>query len=143
MAKVGVQMNSINADINALHAAYNEAMASELPLNAVFERGWLMAHQWGVTPDCVKLVVKSRRDGIRKGERRENCLLIRNFCGSDEAVAGVLEESSMIRAKMRVRVLDKGKAEVLRATGREDAPRPADARHISEVFGDLKKASGL
>jgi len=106
-----------------------------------FERQWYDAIQFGMTPDCVRLVVKSRMRRIADKVRQPECLLLRNFCGSEAAIADVLVEAAAIRAKMRVKVFPAGKADVLRATGRPDEPEQATAKPISEYIQALRSAA--
>jgi len=134
-------MQSINPEINAIHQAYCEATSFELPLMPHFERQWYDAIQFGMTPDCVRLVVKSRMRRIADKVRQPECLLLRNFCGSEAAIADVLVEAAAIRAKMRVKVFPAGKADVLRATGRPDEPEQATAKPISEYIQALRSAA--
>lgn len=136
-------MNSVNSGVNLLHEAYCACMALELPLQAADERRWLNAVLAGMTPDDLKLVIKERMKGISKDERRAACLYVRNLCGSDEAIADVMNEVAVIRARMRVKVMDKGKASVLRATGRSDEISTPGARPIGEYIGELRKSAGL
>jgi hypothetical protein len=135
-------MQSINPDINAIHAAYCEATSFELPMMPQFERQWYEALQCGLTYDCVKLVAKSRMRRVSDKVRQPECLLLRNFCGSEAAICDVIQEAAAIRAKMRVKVFPKEKAEILRATGRPDEPDQGPMRHISEVIECMRKAAG-
>lgn len=137
-------MTSQNESVNQLFRAYCEAMALDnLELHIVDERRWLSAVLAGMTPDDLKLVIKERMKGIAKDERRAACLYVRNLCGSDEAIADVMNEVAVIRARMRIKVMDKGKAAVLRATGRSDEPKTSDARPIGDYIGELRKSAGL
>ncbi len=135
-------MNSINPEINALHAAWCEAIGYEVRQMARHERGWRDALACGLTPDCVRLVVKARQARIRAGVRHDECLLFRNIAGSEEAIADVLEEAAAIRAKLRVKVVPAGKAAVLRATGRPAEPETGPARPMAEVIEAMRKAVG-
>ncbi len=134
-------MQSINPEINAMHAAFCEALGHNIPQMPRHERGWNDALHWGMTPDCVKLVIKARQARIKAGVRHPECLLFKNVAGTDEAIADVIEEAAAIRAKMRVKVYSAGKAEVLRATGRPDAPEQGKTMPFSEVIKGLRKAA--
>jgi len=135
-------MQSINAEINAIHAAYCEATSFELPMMPHFERQWFEAIQCGMTPDCVRLVVKSRIKRIAQEARRPESLLLRNFCGSEAAICDVIQEAAALRAKMRMKVYPVAKAEVLRTTGRPDEPEQGPLRHISEVIQEMRRSAG-
>jgi len=135
-------MDSINPQINEIHRAYCEATAFEIPLMACFERQWFEAIQNGLTADDVRLVVKDRMRRIRDGVRHQECLLIRNFIQTEEAVGEVLCEAAAIRARMRGKHFCPGKAEVLRATGRSDKPEDGPVLPIGEVIKAMRIAAG-
>lgn len=136
-------MDQIN-QAGLLHQAWLDATAFEVALNIVFERYWYEAIKWGIVADDVKLIVKSRLRGIAKGERREACILIRNICGSEEALAEVMEELGAIKAKLRMKILPAPLASVLRATGRSDQVPTPPAKLISDndLIQTLRKAAG-
>ena len=135
-------MQSINPEINAMHAAYCEARGLDLVLLPPAERQWFDAMKLGMTPEDVRMVIKARKERIKAGIRHEECLCIRNIAGSDEAVANSLEEVAVVKAKMRVKVFDSGKREVLRATGRSDEPEQGRAVPISDVIQAMRSAVG-
>lgn len=135
-------MDSINPEINALHQAYCEATSFEVPLLPTFERQWFEAIKCGMKPDDVKLVVKTRMKRVAQEARRPESLLLRNFCGSEEAIGDVIQEAAAIRATMRIKVFPAGKADVLRATGRADEPEQEPMRPISEVIAAMRKSVG-
>jgi hypothetical protein len=134
-------MDSICPEINALHQAFCDARGFEVNMLPAHERWWSDAHKSGLTPDCIKLVVKARMKRIQAGVRHEESLMVRNIAGSDEAIANTVEEAAAIRAKMRVKVMPKGKADVLRATGRSAEPEQSTARPIGEYIEALRKAA--
>ncbi len=88
------------------------------------------------------MVIKARKERIKAGIRHEECLCIRNIAGTEEAVANALEEVAVVKAKMRVKVFDAGKREVLRATGRSDEPEQGRAVPISDVIQAMRSAVG-
>jgi ribosome maturation factor RimP len=132
-------MQSLNPAINEIHAAFCQALGYELVLLPPAERQWFEAIQMGMTPEDVRLIVKSRKDRIRAGVRHEECLRIRNIAGSDETISDALEESAAVKAKMRVKVYSAGKSEVLRATGRPDQPE-GKMMSVKEVIQGLRSA---
>ena len=115
-------MNSANDAVNALHAAFLAAAGldeRELPMNACYERLYAEALKWGITPDHVKigykLVMKYNRTAQHGFQRGTSPLHM--FNGEDR-LGLLLYEVAKYRAEQRARV-DAGKADVLRATGRE------------------------
>ena len=136
-------MQSINANINAMHAAFCEATGFDLVLLPPAERQWYEALKMGMTCDDLRLLVKARLKRIKDGIRHEECLRIRNLVGSEDAISEAFEEIAAIRAKMRVKVYSAGKAEVLRATGRPDEPEQGQMRPVSEVIQAMKQAARM
>ena len=137
-------MISQSQAVNRLHQIYCQAMfLDDFELNMADERRWLAAADEGLTPDDLKLLIKDRLQGIRKDQRRPACVCVRNICGSEEAIADALNEVAMIKARMRVKVLPRGKAEVLRATGRDDAPSTSEAKAVGDIalIQQLRKAA--
>lgn len=135
-------MESLNASINAIHQAYCESTTFELPMMPHFERQWYEAIQCGMTPDCVRMVVKSRLQRVKDKIRQPESLLLRNFCGSEAAICNVLEEAAALRARMRIKVYPASKSEVLRATGRSDQPEQEPTRSIKDVLKAMREAVG-
>ena len=135
-------MESINPEINAIHEAFCCAMGFELNLLPASERHWRDAIKSGMTPDDVKLVIKTRMKRISAGVRHQECLYIRNIAGSEEAIANTMEEAAAIRATMRIKAYPVGKAQALRATGREDDPEQGSAVPIRDVIEAMRKAVG-
>ncbi len=133
-------MQSLNPAINEIHAAFCQALGYELVLLPPAERQWYEALKLGMTCEDVKLIVKSRQQRIKAGVRHEECLRIRNIAGSDETIADALEESAAMKARMRVKVFDKGKSEVLRSTGRPDEPEQGRVMPFKEVIEGLRSA---
>lgn len=135
-------MESLSPEINAIHKAYCEALGYDFPMLPRVERGWYDAIQYGMTPECVKAVVKDRQSRIKSGVRNKECLMFRNIAGSDEAISDVLQEAAAITAKTRVKVYAPAKAEVLRATGRPDAPEQSSAKPVGFYIEQMRRAVG-
>jgi len=135
-------MESISPEINAIHHAWCEAIGYEVRLMPNMERGWRDALKYGMTDNCVKIVIKHRQNRIKTGVRHPECLMFRNVAGSEDAISSVLEEAAAIRATMRIKVYPTGKAQALRATGRSDAPEQGPARPIGEVIQAMRQAVG-
>jgi len=133
-------MNSTNPDINQLHQTWCEATTQELELNVLFERYWLEAIRFGVTNDDVKLCVKHRVSWNFTNAFKKS-LSFRFVIGTEDGLASLLSEAAEERTKLRVRVMPKGKAAVLRATGRSPVEVAMEgARPIGEVIEALRKA---
>lgn len=132
--------SSSDPEINAIHAAYQRATGVTLALLPSFERWWFDALQSRMSPADVELVIHARIIAIEKGDRHPPCLYLRNICGSEEAIGDVMNEAAAIRAKQRKPKFSKGKAEVLRATGRPVEPETQGVRHISEVIAAMRDA---
>ncbi len=128
----------LNQSVTELHAAFVDASGQELALNMPLERRWLDAVNMGVTPDDVRLCVKSRIEHNRQHTMKRHLVLYR-LIGSEDDIAMMLSEAAEARAQMRVKVLPKGKADVLRATGRSDEPEtnrvmtPAEIEMIQKL----------
>jgi len=135
-------MQSINSDVNSIHQAFCDARDLELNMHPTNERWWFDALKCGMTPDDVKLVIKSRMKRIAAGVRHEESLYIRNIAGSEEAIANTMEEAAAIRATMRIKAYPAGKAQALRATGRDDEPEQGGAVPISEVIQAMRREVG-
>lgn len=121
------------ADINGLHAAYCKATRQALCLNPASERYWFNALKAGMSPADLEKALLERQLAIARGERNHPCILLRNVCGSDEAIGDILNEAAAIRARERKPAYHPGKAKVLKATGRDSAPAPGSERAVGEV----------
>jgi hypothetical protein len=135
-------MISANDKVNALHAAYTAVSGRETPLMPHWERGWLIASSYGLTPEDVRSVFPERKrlvsKGAANGGRHAACLSLRNWIQDEEEIANLLDECHELRARKRVRVMDSGKADVLRATGRPTEVPSEPAKQAGEL--DLMKA---
>lgn len=132
-------MLSANLQVNNLHEAYCEARGlttEDLPMNMTFERWWLNALQFGVTPDDLKLCMKGR---IRFNQTSslKKALALHSLIKSEDAVAVVVSEAAEERARMRKPTHGAGKSEVLNATGRGSEIAQPDARPAREIIVNL------
>lgn len=134
-------MTSTSPEINQLHAVYCSATGMQLSLLPCSERWWFDALQSGMTEQDIALVVKSRQQRVKQGFRHKECLLLRNFIGSEEAIQSVMEEAAQIRALQRAPRFTKGKEEVCRLTGRATEPDTKGIRTIGEVLDAMRKAA--
>lgn len=131
-------MISASPDIMKFHAAYCAATGMDLALLPASERWWYDAIKAGMQIEDVQLVVKERRKRIFAKVRHQECLYLRNFIGSDEAIQSVMEESAAIRALKRSAQYPKGKQQVLKATGRAAEPDLKACRTIGDVLKSMK-----
>jgi len=135
-------MTSFHEPVNALHAAYCEAMCLDLPLNYCFERWWLGAANLGLTPEDVRLCVRERL----KFNLRSHCkkgVEIKHLARDEEDVAVVLNEVAVIKASMRIKVMDPARASVLKATGRDATLAQSEAVRVDAIplMEALRKAA--
>lgn len=126
--------------------AYNHATGYEMPMNVSVERWICEAIAEGLTPEDVTLSIQSRKQFNARNSAQKSLMLHRMLMSSDDR-AVVLNEAAEVRARRRVRVMDAGKAEVLRATGRPDTLPSPEAKHVSETqvikaIEALRKAAG-
>lgn len=129
----------ITEQIDHLHAAYCQAMNLAVRLLPAYERWWYNAAKQGMHPNDVIIVIADRKRKTQTKERNVASLLLRNICGSDEAIGDVINEANAIRAAKRKPCHCKGKQEVLHATGRPVEIEQGNAVHISEVFARIGK----
>lgn len=127
------------AHVQALHAAYCLEMSLKLPINPATERFWFAAHKAGLAPADLSLVLRARQRAVKSGARYPASLLLRNICGSDEAIADVTNEAAVLRAlrdRMRRPAYDPGKADVLAASGRKESPAAPKERTAGDLAVD-------
>lgn len=138
-------MESINSEINSIHEAFCSAACQEMPLNVAFERYWRDALAFGVTPDDVRLCVKSRIRFNMTSSLKKSLSLFK-LISSEDGLAMMVSEAAEARALMRLKVMPKGKAEAMRATGRSDEMPTSEPRSVKEILPGaieaLRKAVG-
>lgn len=137
--------------ISELHRAFCATSGHDAPLNATTERFWFDAIKAGMTVNDLKMVLLERKQAIKRGQRLEASLLLRNICGSEERILDVIEEASMLRAKLRCKPVNQAKSAVLRATDRPafyedrtttDPNQKNTAVPIATVIAAMRKAVG-
>lgn len=135
-------MNEQNmiARVNGLHNAYCITTGITLNLTPCFERWWYDAATAGLIPTDLLLVLQDRQRRIKLGERNQACLLLRNICGSEEAIGDVVNEAAQLNALARKPKMNKPKAAVLRATGRETEIKQGDAKPIGDYIKKMRLA---
>lgn len=136
-------MDSANPAISRLHQAYNTAMGLDLPMTACYERWYFEALKLGLTVEHVEICVASRLKFNREHPGHKKGLELKHLIRSEDDVAVVLNEVAVVLAQRRIKVMDSGKASVLRATGRSDAPPQDEAKLVadSKLIQDLRKAA--
>jgi len=142
-------MTSINENVNALLMAHCAATGINTPLTFASERWLLAAHCEGVTPEDVRLSVQWRRQKNKGQEARyQKPISLSRMFSSEEAIACVVEESAEMKARQRKVVVPQGRADVLRATGRNDETvdgKPAKDNIVSmadnKLIQDLRRAA--
>jgi len=118
-------MNELDTTLRSLHACYCELSLRQPPF-LTCERRWLEFHNAGFGIDDLKLVIAFVQKVNSKRERQYHIpLRFDSLIGDLERMGDLLGES---RADKRARdfrakhSFSAGKVEVLRATGRPDAP---------------------
>lgn len=131
--------------IHKLFDAYNQATGFGVPFNMAWERCLFDCAQMGLTPEMIVLVVRDRRKGIERGERKPACLMPRNLFYGEDIVNEVIVEAHALMA-LRRKTVDLGKASVLRATHRpedhgEPQREPVMAKNaLDKALGELRQA---
>lgn len=117
----------MNIQIESLHAAFCASAGIELRMNSVFERWWYEALKFNpdLTTDCVRLVVKYRMR-LNREQRGNWSLQLSRLIDGEDRLAVFEEHLAAARAELRRPVMDPGKADVMRATGRPiETEKPA------------------
>jgi len=135
-------MQSISHEVNLLHQTYCVSMGiGDMPMVPYFERLWFDAHNAGLTPEDVRMVIIDRQRRVKDGVRHRECLLLRNIAGSEEAIGNTIMEAAHLRALRRIKPVDAGKLEVLKATGRVTEQSRGEAVPIGKVIEEMRKAA--
>lgn len=133
-------MTSTNPEINRLHQAYCQATGMELAILPASERWWFDAIKAGMQIEDIQLVVKQRKKRIFAKVRHQECLYLRNFIGSDEAIQSVMEESAALRALKRASTMHRNAEKALREFRKTPVERDAkEFRSVGEVLKTMTK----
>lgn len=132
----------LDQTLRGLHACYCELSQNQPPY-ALCERRWLEFHNAGLAIDDLRLTLEFVLRTNKKRERQYWIpLRFGSFVGDLERFSDLLGES---RADKRARdfktkhSFSEGKASVLRATGRPDAPAvPENTLSAAEALAKLK-----
>jgi hypothetical protein len=103
-------------------------------------------HNAGVSPDDLKLCVKARL-AFNRNSMCKKGIELKHLCRDEENIAVLINEVAVIRADMRIRVVDPAKASALRSTGRPDTMPETPPKHVSDTevlkaIEALRKAAG-
>lgn len=112
----------MSSKVVSLHSTYGTTTGIRVAVTPATERWWYDAIKAGMHPSDLTAALPERIRQIKKGDRNQACLLLRNVCGSDEAITNTMNEAQLLKAKAREPKVDKGKASVLKATGRQSTP---------------------
>jgi hypothetical protein len=127
------------AVIEALHRTYCEQTKLELQLTLQRIYQWEMFALHFTEPDLY-LVCRSLKFQVDQGKRSPTALYFRRLIGDLENFEEYLAH---FRALKRKPHYDPGKVKVLKATGRETEPKPAEAKSAGSVLEGLKIAQQL
>lgn len=130
--------------VTKLHEAYVRATGYDAVKTPATERWWYDAAKAKMHPSDVEAVIKQRKKKIETGERFEPCILLRNVCGSDEAITNTMNEAQQIKARARRPKPNKGRDAALRATGRptgyKDPPAVKVGVPLEKVIAACREA---
>lgn len=135
-------MESLNLAATELLAAYNSAMGLDLAMNGAFERWLVDASNAGLTSENFEWAIRARQKFNAQGGFRRGVML-HHFVLGEDAIAITLNEAAVVRAAMRVKVIDPAKVSVLAATGRPATAPETSAKHVADVelIQQLKRAA--
>lgn len=127
---MNADLRLLEGDLREMHGAYQRGTGLELPLTWANRFSWEALWKEGVRAADVALVIAHLR---RKAARQLPVRGFRfsSFIGHTEHF---LEDLAEARAHARVRRPDRGRAEVLVASGREPGPAPGPARSAGEII---------
>lgn len=128
-------MESVNADVNALHQRYLALTQSNWPtLSYNRECAWLNYLKRGLTAEHLQLVILHLKMRIRAQVRHPECLKFSNLFGDEDALDRFEEELGQAEVAMRRKPADPERVSVLRATFREEPSRPA--RSAAQIMAE-------
>ena len=128
----------------SLHAEYCRITNQDIALDQFRINCWMVWINYGkhrasgqpFNADDLVTVVRELQAQIKIGKRKLGALRFRNLI---QYVDYFDEELAMIRAKQRTPTVPRGRAAVLRATGRVETPNQQDPQKVSEVLHRLAK----
>ncbi len=140
-----IPLNQSSPEIAALHAAFCEASGQELKILPAHEFWWKCAQDDGISPEDVRMwIAHMVKENLKREPRYRTQIKIRYLISTPEYRARLAEDVAEIKSRLRVKVMNPGRAEVMRATGRSDETITEEARHIRDVelIANLRKAAG-
>lgn len=129
-----------DSKIESLHSLYNDltfgTTRTRVMLTLMRMDAWRSWVRRGWDEDDLRLVLSSLLGAIRCGRRTASCLRFSRLVawGGNEEFEEHLQQ---FRATRRVQKLDRGKAQVLRATGREVEQNQSRVKSVGEVIGAM------
>lgn len=128
--------------INALHTAYCSTVGVELP-QMPYHRYWYDADKLGLTPADLIIAISVRQKQNRSANGSfKYSLAIKHLVGDEDRIADTINCAALFRAEQRRKTFNPGKAEVLRATGRPDAPESKPAQSVEQIMANIVKLKG-
>lgn len=129
-------------EINALHTAYCSTVGIELP-QMPYHRCWYDADRLGLTPEDLVIAINSRQRQNRSANGSfKYSLAIKHLVGDEDRIADTINCAALFKAEQRRKTFNPGKAEVLRATGRPDAPESKPAQSVEQIMANIVKLKG-
>jgi hypothetical protein len=129
-----------NEDIRKLHTTYCQETGLQIALPVSRHILWEAFLARGFTTNDLTLVCRSLRRQISNGDRRMACLRFTTLIGDVDNFEELLAE---FRALQRKPTYAPGKAQVLRATGRESEPKQSDAQKAQTLLERTQLAERL
>lgn len=133
----------MNIDLERLHADYVKFTGLDIRLTATRESTWA---EWlrfrrhdPFTSEDLELVVKYLKKEIKAGHRFPPSLFFNKLIGNPDYFE---EDLAMAKVKARKPKVDRGKAAVLKATGRDPNPPSGKTVSVGEVIAAMRKAAG-
>lgn len=123
-----------------LHAAYCSLTGMDLPLTMQRIFSWTAFKAKGWTKEDLALVIRHLQRKIRLARKWPSALLFRNLI---ERLDYFDEELSEARAMARAPKIDKGKADVLRATDRHHEPPTSQCKTCEQVMKEHQQMAAL
>lgn len=130
--------------IQALHSVWNRITGQHLHMGVCsyeLEHGWHLFLKAGHTEPELLLVVAYLQGEIRKGERKPGALRWSNCIGN---VLRFEEELSLARGALRRKPEPTPRERIVaQFRGTPEPPEKHDAKHVSELINNLKRAAGM
>jgi hypothetical protein len=124
--------------IQELHDTWQRITGQRLLLDCMRERAWFDWLQRGLTVGDLRMLLDNMQARIRAGKLSPTSLKFRYIVGNvDQSEEDVAE----LKARRRIaaaKPMDRGRAEVMTATGRAEEAKPDDAMSAAELVEKLR-----